>query len=277
MGNKRLMMKTKILFLILFVSTVAQAQVRTPIQSWYDYYGKYRYFGQVAIPKLPPDAPDSNDLYFYDGHLHIWEGTWKEFSVDSGNNYVDSIRFDTTSGIFTLWRHGMDSLTTPLDGRYFKLSDTAAAFSKYFLKPVGGATGQVFTLNSSNEITLITPTYLTRDSIINGAGVYNFHYPLYKINGANDVWIDTHVSAYSASDLQGVKINPAHPHLGDVLTYDDVQGWIGKPSNGGMVIGFTPGSSTDNSYPIGTTSIDDTNIYFRKSDGTWVKSTFVSF
>ncbi len=40
---------------------------------------------------------------------------------------------------------------------------------------------------------------------------------------------------------------------------------------------FTPANSTDSTYPNGSLTADDTYLYFRKSDGTWVKSLWVVF
>ncbi len=47
----------------------------------------------------------------------------KSFSETAVNNYVSSIEFDTATGILTLGRYGLESLTKGLDGRYALLHD----------------------------------------------------------------------------------------------------------------------------------------------------------
>lgn len=47
---------------------------------------------------------------------------------------------------------------------------------------------------------------------------------------------------------------------------------------GALVISaFTPANSTDSTYPIQTLTSDDTYIYYRKSNGTWVKIAWTAF
>jgi hypothetical protein len=206
-------------------------------------------------------------LFMYTGQR------WKKVGQDSTylagfGIHIDSyvISVDTMPGKIASWN------------RLYKVVDSLTRTTPTVTTQSTGPGSILVSTTTSNVYDVVTPTYLTSDSLKTLTNGYTWHLPLYQTSQTKDVYVATNLAVYNASEIQGVKVKPVQPHDGETLTYDDAQGQlVFKPGNGGIVSGFTPLTSTDNTYQIGTTAIDDTYIYYRTSTGTWKKIALTTF
>lgn len=126
-----------ILFSLLTFSAYSQSYLQP--NSTYGFTWNRGYFPiALTIPSgdtvLNTSKTSSGALKFKtsDATLYVWDSTGNQWrsagGAADGNNYPTSLSFGTGTGILTLGRNGLGNLTTDLDGRYLRISDTTGLF-----------------------------------------------------------------------------------------------------------------------------------------------------
>src|SRR6056297_3172782 len=146
--------------------------ILTPTDSTYDFEVRNRYGGglektlSITIPSSAPQTlstsatagggrttlSDGGGLFeIIGGSNSTVNLTGSQYSISSINNFANSINFNTSTGVLTIGRNGLSSLTEDLDGRYLTSENNEWTLSSGLLYPNStstnvliGATSNVF-------------------------------------------------------------------------------------------------------------------------------------